>query len=187
MGTNSENKGCGNKPMILCIVGPSGCGKTTVSMKLQRTFTKVKTICSFTTRPRREGELDGYDHHFVSNPRNKKIFPKENMIAYTVYGGYEYWVEKGSVQSGMLNVYVIDEAGVNDLFARHGSDYRIRICKIVASETDCKKWGGIVRTARDKDREELKKRPDYIVANDSSFADFFMRMCDVVVKLIDEL
>ena len=48
------------RPIIIAIVGASGSGKTTLSKYLQRKY-GIPAIVSTTTRPRREGEVEGED------------------------------------------------------------------------------------------------------------------------------
>ena len=55
---------CPGKLFILC--APAGAGKTTLLNMALAAFSRVKTSPSFTTRPRREGEIDGREYHFVS-------------------------------------------------------------------------------------------------------------------------
>lgn len=49
---------------LITIIGPSGAGKDTVANMLSAIL-GYDVICSYTTRPMREGEVDGKEHHFV--------------------------------------------------------------------------------------------------------------------------
>lgn len=83
---------------ILAIVGDSGVGKSLAASILKEFGCYV--IVSRTTRPMREGEVNGYDHWFM---RSK---PQKSVIL-GVYGGYDYWIEDDDIHDG-CNVYVID-------------------------------------------------------------------------------
>lgn len=45
---------------LITITGPSGAGKDTVARMLSD-LGGYKVICSYTTRPKREGEIDGVE------------------------------------------------------------------------------------------------------------------------------
>lgn len=51
---------------VLAIVSsPSGAGKTTLTRRLLEEFPELEFSVSYTTRPRRAGEIEGKDYHFV--------------------------------------------------------------------------------------------------------------------------
>lgn len=93
---------------LITITGPSGAGKDTVAQMLSD-LGGYKVICSYTTRPKREGEIDGWQHYFVE----KCDVPHDKMLAYTQYGGYEYWTTIDQVTDKAI--YVIDEDGLKAL------------------------------------------------------------------------
>lgn len=49
----------------LVLAGPSGGGKTTIARRLMDRRTDLQFSVSATTRPRRSGEADGVDYHFL--------------------------------------------------------------------------------------------------------------------------
>ena len=58
---------------LMCIIGESGVGKTLASLHLKNKL-GANVICSYTTRPPRETEVEGREHHFIS------LFPAQNEI-----------------------------------------------------------------------------------------------------------
>lgn len=97
---------------LITITGSSGAGKDTVARMLSG-MTDWPVLCSYTTRPMREGEQDGREHYFVE----KCDVPKEKMLAYTQYGVFEYWTTVDQIDD--IAIYVIDEAGLADLKEHH--------------------------------------------------------------------
>ena len=93
---------------LITITGPSGAGKDTVAQMLSG-MTGWPVLCSYTTRPMREDEQEGREHHFVE----KCDVPKEKMRAYTRYGGFEYWTTVDQI--GDIAISVIDEVGLVDV------------------------------------------------------------------------
>jgi guanylate kinase len=98
------------RPTIIAIVGDSGAGKTFASMFLQDTF-EWKAIVSYTTRPMRKGEIQGREHHFVTEDDMPCY---DEMCAYTYFGGYHYWTTWDQIFNNKHQtfVYVIDEKGL---------------------------------------------------------------------------
>lgn len=53
------------KGILFLCCGPSGVGKTSLGRKLREKYKSLVLSVSYTTRPRRQGERDGVDYHFV--------------------------------------------------------------------------------------------------------------------------
>lgn len=156
---------------ILCIVGQSGAGKTLASLHLQNKL-GANVICSFTTRPPRATEIEGREHHFIN------IVPDFNeMLAYAVFGGYEYYALKTQVH-GECTVYVIDEQGLQNLREEHGDEYRI-FAVYIRRSLDNRRKSGIknMRIKRDLNRMELPERSyDWIIDNNGTKKELFINI-----------
>ena len=55
--------------LMLVLSSPSGAGKTTLSRMLLKADRNVELSVSVTTRPKRRGELEGRDYHFIDAAR----------------------------------------------------------------------------------------------------------------------
>lgn len=82
--------------LILILVGESASGKTTLAKKIenddkydieQYDFTRIVT---YTTRPPREGELDGVDYHFVTPEAFNYMINNNSFIEHANYRGWQY-------------------------------------------------------------------------------------------------
>lgn len=151
------------KLKIMCIVGTSGSGKKLASLHLKYKL-DANVICSFTTRPPRETEVEGRDHHFIN------IHPEEkDTLAMTTYGGHLYYALKSQV-FGDCTVYVIDEQGLRDLMDVHGDEYRL--FKVYLKRDIRKRRKSKVlseRTNRDSERVPFDDDfYDYIIDNNST-------------------
>ncbi len=58
-----------NKGSLFIVAAPSGAGKTSLVNALVEQQSKIRLSVSHTTRPAREGEIDGQDYFFVDQDR----------------------------------------------------------------------------------------------------------------------
>ncbi len=109
-----------NEKILIC--GRSGSGKDTFA-KLLKQF-GLKDVCSYTTRPRRDGEGD--THIFISENEVNK-YP--NKIAITEINGYTYFATKEQLEEA--DYYIIDPNGIDYLHS-HFPEIKYRIVYIYA-------------------------------------------------------
>lgn len=133
---------------LITITGPSGAGKDTVARMLSD-MTGWPVICSYTTRPMREGEQEGREHHFVKECN----VPHSDMLAYTQYGGYEYWTTKNQIAG--TAIYVIDEFGLCNLYSHCLDVPTIHLYVDVSEGVRRARGVSEERIARDKCRQLL--------------------------------
>ena len=156
---------------ILCIVGDSGAGKTLASLHLQNKL-GANVICSFTTRPPRQTEVEGREHHFIN------IVPDPNeLLAYASFGGWEYYALKTQVW-GDCTVYVVDEQGLLNLKEEHGDEYQIFSVYITRTRAN-RAHVGIPHKRMDRDYNRLKlpmETYDWIIDNNSTKKNLFVNI-----------
>ena len=133
---------------LITITGPSGAGKDTVARMLSE-MGGYKVICSYTTRPKREGEIDGWQHYFVE----KCDVSHDKMLAYTQYGGYEYWTTIDQVKDKAI--YVIDEDGLKALCEKFPDIELFKICVTAWESTRLSRGVSQERLDRDQQRNLL--------------------------------
>lgn len=134
--------------LLITITGPSGAGKDTVARMLSEK-TGIPVLCSYTTRPMREGEENGREHFFVK----ECDVPHSDMLAYTQYGGYEYWTLKSQLQGNII--YVIDEEGLRNLYHQCPDVPTVHLY-VDATEKERRARGvSEERIERDKERKTL--------------------------------
>lgn len=133
------------KPTIIALVGPSGSGKTTLSLCLQNKV-GIPAICSYTTRPIREGEENGREHWFVQ----ECVSDISDTLAYTYFGGHHYWTMPEQVGNNRVCTYVIDEKGLMELKSKWQERYNI-----VSVYLDRKDLQGIAEDRRMRDNNRI--------------------------------
>jgi len=86
---------------ILIISGPSGAGKTTLARALIAAVADVDFAVSHTTRPRREGERDGVDYHFVDEAGFDDLIASGQMLEYAQVYDYRYGTSRKAVEDSI--------------------------------------------------------------------------------------
>ena len=138
---------------LITITGPSGAGKDTAARLLSEMI-GIPVLVSYTTRPMREGEENGREHWFVTPDM---VPDKKDMLAYTVYGGYEYWTEVSQIGDGAI--YVIDEEGLRDLHDRFPHIELITI--LVTATEDVRRQRGVTQERMERDLQRQVFPTDY--------------------------
>ena len=59
--------------LLIVLSSPSGAGKSTISRMLQEADPHITMSVSATTRPKRPGEVDGVDYHFVDEAEFQRM------------------------------------------------------------------------------------------------------------------
>lgn len=77
-------------------MGKSASGKDTVFQRLKEDRSlNLKTMVPYTTRPKREGELEGREYYFLSNEQFLKMEKEQRIIEsrtyHTVHGDWTYF------------------------------------------------------------------------------------------------
>ncbi|MBR4405179.1 MAG: guanylate kinase [Bacteroidaceae bacterium] len=169
------------KSTILAIVGPSGSGKTTLAEHLKHEL-NIPVIVSYTTRPIREGEVNGKDHHFVSE---QDMPPHAEMLAYTKFGDYHYWSHISQVPENGVCSYVIDEKGLLKLWENFDQDYNIVPILIKRDDSILSKTVDPERLKRDKLRVTIEDAAyKAIIVNNGTLEEFQKQAVQTIQTLI---
>ncbi|WP_036225365.1 guanylate kinase [Mesoaciditoga lauensis] len=94
--------------ILFVMSGPSGAGKTTIVKGALRELEDVEFSVSYTTRPKRENEVDGRDYFFVTKAEFEELRKKGEFLEWQEVHGHLYGTSKNYVKSKM-------KSGVNVL------------------------------------------------------------------------
>lgn len=109
---------------ILVLSGPSGAGKSSLLNKIINDIGECYFSISTTTRPIRDGEIDGVHYHFVDENEFKKDVEEELFLEYAVVHGNYYGTAikpvKEALKAGKLVIFDIDVQGNATIVNRLG-------------------------------------------------------------------
>ena len=104
---------------IFVITAPSGTGKTTLLKPLMATDARLRFSISYTTRPRRQGEVDGRDYFFVSPEEFRRLRDTGALAEFVEQFGYGYGTSRDwvldTVRGGGDLVFDLDSRGARAL------------------------------------------------------------------------
>lgn len=98
---------------LFVIMGKSATGKDTILERLKSNpELRLREVVEYTTRPRREGECDGLDYHFVNEEELRRLKEEGKVIECrmysTIHGPWYYFnVDDGQIAPDQGNYLLI--------------------------------------------------------------------------------
>ena len=112
--------------LLIVLSSPSGAGKTTISRMLLDADAEVTMSISATTRPKRPGELEGVDYHFVDDAEFDRLIGASEFVEWAPVFGYRYGTPKAPVKDALRDgrdiLFDIDWQGTQQLHSAMGED-----------------------------------------------------------------
>jgi guanylate kinase len=112
--------------LLIVLSSPSGAGKSTIARMLLDADTDVTMSVSATTRPKRPGELDDVDYHFVDDDGFDAMIDDGEFVEWAPVFGYRYGTPKAPVKQALRQgrdiLFDIDWQGTQQLQAAMGED-----------------------------------------------------------------
>lgn len=162
-----------NYPKLVVIAGKSCSGKDTI-FKILSERGVFKRVVTYTTRPKRTGEINDVDYHFVADAIFKHLALIEKREYYTANGIWRYGSTIENLPSEQLYGMILTPSGVDSYKKVLGDN--MLVINVAVDEEE--------RFERAYLREKSQKKPDYSelcrrwVADQNDFSGF---QADVVV------
>ena len=182
------------KGTLYTIAAPSGAGKTSLVKALVEVIEHLKVSISYTTRPIREGEVDGVDYQFVDDAEfNEMIahhdFLEHAQVFHHQYGTSNRWVGR-QLDKGNDVILEIDWQGVRQIKSLFPECVRIFVLPpslevlterlIARGQDDPAVIAGRMHAARNEIAHY--EEADYVVVND----DFQETLADLQALITDK-
>jgi guanylate kinase len=112
--------------LLIVLSSPSGAGKSTIARMLLESDKDVTMSVSATTRPKRPGEVDDLDYHFVDDAGFDAMIDDGDFVEWAPVFGYRYGTPKAPVKDALREgrdiLFDIDWQGTQQLEAAMGED-----------------------------------------------------------------
>ena len=115
--------------MLVILSGVAGAGKDTIKKELIKRMENVESLPSYTSRPIREGDVEGGTYHFVSKEEFEKMIGNEEFYEYDIHHNQYYGTSRkllnNKIKSGKIIVKDIDVNGTEHLKELLGNDTKV--------------------------------------------------------------
>lgn len=153
---------------------------------------KLKNVCSYTTREKREHETDGVEHWFIDMPTANKLINEETILAYTKIGPYQYFATRETAMKNKENIYLIDPKGVEWMRKNNIdmdiAEINIRVTEEVRAER-CKERSDFATSFADRCKAEDDQFTAYeeaagadLIIYNNNFEDALAEIISFIIK-----
>lgn len=91
----------------ILVVGPTGSGKNTLIAAAREAIPGLAYAVSATTRPMRDGEVDGMSYHFLTREEFMRRVEADEFLEWAEYGGNCYGTLRSEIESYLAKGEVI--------------------------------------------------------------------------------
>ena len=115
--------------MLVILSGVAGAGKDTIKKELIKRMDNVESLPSYTSRAKREGDIEGGTYHFVSKKELEEMIERKEFYEYDVHHNNYYGTSRkllnDKIKNGKIIVKDIDVNGTEHLINLLGKDTKI--------------------------------------------------------------
>lgn len=121
------------KYKLIALIGESGSGKDSILNHIVENY-DFHGIVPYTTRPKRKGEIDDVNYHFVSIEKFQHLVEIGRMVEYTSFNNWFYGTGDDDFVSDRINIGVFSPAGLGALI--NHPDIDLRSYRIYAADKE---------------------------------------------------
>ena len=115
--------------MLVILSGVAGAGKDTIKKELIKRMENVESLPSYTSRPIREGDVEGGTYHFISREEFETMIENEEFYEYDIHHNQYYGTSRkllnDKIKSGKIIVKDIDVNGTEHLKELLGNETKV--------------------------------------------------------------
>ena len=115
--------------MLVILSGVSGAGKDTIKKELIKRMANVESLPSYTSRPKREGDIEGQTYKFVTKKEFEEMIANKDFYEFDIHHDNYYGTSRKllneKISNGKIIVKDIDVNGTEHLISLLGKDTKI--------------------------------------------------------------
>lgn len=100
---------------MIVIIGESASGKSTLQNMLIQSDPSYQKITTYTTRPMRDGEVNGVDYHFITDSAFEELAKRDFFAEQNAYREWRYGTAKADCMNAKKKIAVMTPAGLRAL------------------------------------------------------------------------
>lgn len=100
-GGRQNHRKIARRGLMFVLSSPSGAGKTTLSRMLLKADRNIALSVSVTTRPKRRGEINGRDYHFIDVARFTAMVKSGELLEWAKVFDHRYGTPRRPVESAL--------------------------------------------------------------------------------------
>lgn len=160
---------------IFCILGKSSVGKDSLVTLVENDL-GMKSAVSFTTRPMREGEVEGKEYFFISDEDFRDLHGNNMLAEYTTYhvadnSTWYYGLTREELEKSKYVIVIVNPHGLEQLKEIYGD-------KVISILVDCDDMERLQRSIK----RDAKANPKELCRRFlQDMVDFETVKCDYVV------
>ncbi len=89
--------------LVVVISGPSGVGNDATVRRMKELGLPFHFVVTATTRPRRPGEIDGVDYHFLSHEQFQDLLDQDELLEHAIVYGEHKGIPKEQVRRALAS------------------------------------------------------------------------------------
>lgn len=114
---------------IIALIGEAGAGKDTLMQYILKKYPQYfSEIISNTTRPMREGEVEGVNYYYLTPSEFRSKILNNEMLEATSFNDWFYGTSYDSLHEDRLNIGVFNPDGVRALV--HNPNVEVSVFKV---------------------------------------------------------
>ena len=123
-----------SKIKLIAIIGRSASGKDFLFRHTLKNNPNLNPVIHYTTRPRRDGEVDGKDYFFVTETEFQRKEDNYEFFSITSFRDWRYGVDSNSFDSNKVNIGIFNPFEISQLYGFFKDKFQLIIIETQAEE-----------------------------------------------------